>query len=89
MDSAFPSLEILNVSECDGQHSLLEGDYLLKQIDVDSCNNLTTFGEKAFQRLTSLKKSEISKCDSLQCLSGGLPTSLYDLTIRYCDLLTR
>ncbi|PON74266.1 LRR domain containing protein [Parasponia andersonii] len=90
MDSAFPSLEIFSISECDGQHSLLEGGLplSLKQIDVESGNNLTTFGQKAFQRLTSLKKSEISKCDSLQCLSRRLPTSLCGLTIRYCDLLT-
>ncbi|PON33215.1 LRR domain containing protein, partial [Trema orientale] len=90
MDSAFPSLEILTISGCDGQHSILEGGLpsSLKQIEIYNCGNLTTLDEEAFQHLTSLGRLDIISCDSLQCLPRALPTSLSTLNIRFCELLT-
>ena len=91
MDTTFPSLEILEIENCNGQDSLLEGGLpsSLKQIRMWDCNNLKALDEEAFQCLTSLEKLEIYECHSLQCLSRGLPTSLSHLSITYSDLLKR
>ncbi|PON37968.1 NB-ARC domain, LRR domain containing protein [Trema orientale] len=89
MNAAFPSLEILDISNCGGQDLLLEGGLpsSLKQICIFGCWNLTILDEEAFQRLTFLEKLEISQCDNIMCLPRGLPTSLSYLSIEDCDPL--
>ncbi|PON40745.1 NB-ARC domain containing protein [Trema orientale] len=90
MDIAFPSLELLYITDCKGQEYLLKGGLpsSLKRIEIRSCHNLEALDEEAFQRLTSLDKLIISQCDKLRCLPRALPTSLSHLSIYGCDLLT-
>ncbi|PON80962.1 LRR domain containing protein, partial [Trema orientale] len=89
MDVAFPSLKTLNIFCADGEELLVEGGLptSLKEVRLKSCHNLTTLDEEAFQCLTSLEKLDISHCFNIRCLPRGLPTSLSDLSIKYCDLL--
>ncbi|PON74273.1 NB-ARC domain, LRR domain containing protein, partial [Parasponia andersonii] len=89
MDASFPSLEILEITFCRGQHLLLEGGLpsSFKQIRISYCDNLKALDEETFQRLTSLEKLEIWQCDKLRCLPRGLPTSLSYLTVKGCRLL--
>ncbi|XP_062115467.1 putative disease resistance RPP13-like protein 1 [Humulus lupulus] len=86
----FPSLEILEISYCDGQELLLEGELplSLKKMMILGCRNLKDLDDEAFQHLTSLEKLEIVDCHNLRCLPNEMPISLFDLSIHYCKLLT-
>ncbi|PON80963.1 hypothetical protein TorRG33x02_231930, partial [Trema orientale] len=90
IDAAFPCLETISISECNGQESLLKGGLpsSLKKIVIFCCENLTTLDEVAFQQLTSLEKLEISFCVSLERLPKQLPASLSYLLINNCPSLT-
>ena len=89
-NTAFPSLETMSISECDGQKSFLEGGLplKLKKIIIFGCENLNALDEKAFQQLSSLEKLEISYCVTLERLPKEPPTSLSWLRINNCPLLT-
>ncbi|XP_062115532.1 putative disease resistance RPP13-like protein 1 [Humulus lupulus] len=86
----FPSLEILEIFDCNGQESLLEEGLplSLKSIVIMGCMNLKCLDDSAFRRLTCLEKLEIEYCRKLRCLPKELPTSLSYLRIYYCELLT-
>ncbi|XP_060967418.1 putative disease resistance RPP13-like protein 1 [Cannabis sativa] len=60
----------------------------LKKITLGYCYNLRHLDEEAFQHLTSLEELTIDLFLELQCLPKGLPTSLSDLHISRCPLLT-
>ncbi|PON32087.1 NB-ARC domain containing protein [Trema orientale] len=89
MDAAFPSLESLELFECRGQASLLEGGLpsSLKQIGLFYCNNLKALDEETFQRLNFLEKLQIFNCSNIQCLPRRLPASLSYLNINQCGSL--
>ncbi|PON77956.1 LRR domain containing protein [Parasponia andersonii] len=90
MDVTYPSLETLTIFRADGEELLVEGGLpmSLKEIRLKACHNLAALDEQAFQCLTSLEKLYISHCDNIRCLPKGLSTSLFDLSIRCCHLLT-
>ncbi|XP_062115544.1 putative disease resistance RPP13-like protein 1 [Humulus lupulus] len=87
----FPCLEILTIDGCDGVEVLLEGGLplSLKNIRIIRCKDLKSLDEQeTFQRLTSLEKLHIEDCRNLIHLPRELPTSLSDLSIISCELLT-
>ncbi|XP_062114876.1 putative disease resistance RPP13-like protein 1 [Humulus lupulus] len=89
MDAAFPSLDTIRISECQGQEIFLEGGLpsSLKEIVICSCENLEALDSKAIQHLTSLEKLEILFCVNLVFLPKP-PRSLLSLSINCCPLLT-
>ncbi|KAM6570735.1 hypothetical protein CsatB_018720 [Cannabis sativa] len=60
----------------------------LKRIVFKFCENIMQLDEAAFQHLTSLEELTINYCPKLRCLPKELPTSLSDLHIISCPLLT-
>ncbi|KAM1414239.1 hypothetical protein ACFX13_006143 [Malus domestica] len=92
------SLKVLDVSfsECEEEEtveSFPEEGLLpttLTSLGISHHPNLKTIDGKALTQIISLKKLTIFFCPRLQSLPDeGLPTSLFGLEIRECDLLTQ
>ncbi|KAM6570733.1 hypothetical protein CsatB_018718 [Cannabis sativa] len=92
----FPSLTVLQIDNCGETIPLLlpraqlnQAPLItLKKIEFRNCPNLTHLDEEAFQHLTSLEELRIEDCPNLECLPKELPTSLSNLQIIDCPLLT-
>ncbi|CAN6703282.1 unnamed protein product [Malus baccata var. baccata] len=62
---------------------------ILTTLRIFNSPNLKILDSKGFRNLTALQHLFIDGCNELECLPEGLPTSLSDLGIDKCPLLTQ